>query len=142
MQQTFDMVCEHFARMQVPAFDRIDGTCVYRVRGTKKANGACFAGCLIEDRQYDPRMEGLPANSNFVSPTLRRNGHDVFLVRQMQQAHDNVVSGRDVLTALHEKRKPKLAGWKKEVRERLIAIAKQNGLSIVAPSKRGGNSHG
>jgi hypothetical protein len=52
-QEIFDKVALHLLTQGRPA--RESGSCKYRTPGGRK----CAIGCLIEDDQYTPKMEGL-----------------------------------------------------------------------------------
>jgi hypothetical protein len=53
-------------------------------------NGAkCAAGCLIPDSLYTPDMEGLGASDGRVARVLKQMDHDLSLVVDLQDMHDN-----------------------------------------------------
>jgi len=84
-QETFDIVARHLLTQNQMAVDR--GTCAYRAGDLR-----CAAGALIPDDEYTIEMEGYAA-SNLCSKYAFATwyGHDIELVKQLQNIHDRAV---------------------------------------------------
>jgi hypothetical protein len=118
-QEIFDKVAQHLLAQGRPA--RAGDTCRYRAPDGSK----CAIGCLIEDDQYAPRMEGIRLKSlaDRYSGRLRNilnrtHGRRMFLVR-LQIVHD------DCKTALDGTFDPK------DLHERLRRVAEAHMLSAA-----------
>jgi len=85
-QETFDIVARHLLKQNQMAVSR--GSCVYRAEGGL----SCAAGALIPDDEYTCEMEGNVVGvlcAKFALTTWY--GHDIALVKQLQNIHDNGV---------------------------------------------------
>lgn len=83
-QETFNTVVTHLRNQGCKSQD--DKQCMYRgPNGTK-----CAAGCLIPDSKYDPSFENSQVTESRIATVIRSEGHDLFLVRELQKIHDNV----------------------------------------------------
>lgn len=88
-QEIFDKVARHLLTQNAKSVVLdADGEelCRYRGDGGMK----CAAGALIEDTEYDPRMEGYvwrPSNSEVLGSVMERVGHPE-LVGELQGVHD------------------------------------------------------
>lgn len=100
-QETFNIVARHLLTQNAKSYDVIvGGVCMYR-----DSNGLkCAAGCLIPDDRYDPSFEGCTiAKFEFdarrqkgalieifpVGRLMVKLGHDLRLVRALQDVHDS-----------------------------------------------------
>ncbi len=86
-QETFDRVVRALMlqgrRSQIKTPSGLP-LCVYRhPEGLK-----CAAGHLIDDEDYVTEMEGTLASGGMVGRALRKNGHDIKLVCDLQSIHD------------------------------------------------------
>jgi len=87
-QETFDKVVKHLLTQNYQCVDEA-GNCVYR----DDKGGSCAAGCLIPDYDYHPKMEYLAIDphrttKNEATEAVLKEGHDLFLVCDLQQIHD------------------------------------------------------
>lgn len=94
-QEIFDKVFTHIMKQGKPALNS-KGECVYRGK-----NGlTCAAGCLIDDEQYSPQMEG----TTFVGASTIMQGitpewmkEEQMFICQLQNAHDTAADCDDFL---------------------------------------------
>ncbi len=81
-QEVFDQVSQHLLTQKQRSVSRSETLCSYRGDDGLK----CAAGCLIDDKEYSPSMEGLPWIS------LVRygfaNGSHLLLIEDLQNIHD------------------------------------------------------
>jgi len=93
-QEVFDKVVSHL-RMQGaksmacgPNIDEL--VCAYRGNNGRK----CAVGCLIPDKEYDPRIEGVSvytiigSTNSFSEDTKNLIGANSSLLRDLQKVHD------------------------------------------------------
>lgn len=88
LQQTFDMVVNGLrsqGNFGLTKGDRENYSCRYRTPEGFK----CAAGMLIPDDQYDPNMEAYTMRNDFMLNFISNLGHDVILVRELQDIHDS-----------------------------------------------------
>lgn len=84
-QQVFDFVVSHMKKQGRQSLDESQSTtdskvCMYRFGELK-----CAAGCLIDDKDYDPSME----HSGWVAVSNRLGVQNhLFLINAMQGCHD------------------------------------------------------
>lgn len=89
MQEVFDKVVDHLRTQGEPAKNS-RGKCKYKTDSGLK----CAIGCLIEDDEYNPKMEGLslifsPANDNSgLFPSWMQREPINPLLNQLQRCHD------------------------------------------------------
>ena len=89
-QATFNRVVKHLRAQNAKALGD-DESCQYLAPDGKR----CAAGCLIPFKEYNPSFEG--QSVCFASPTeltmagkfIKKKGHDIRLVRDLQNIHDN-----------------------------------------------------
>lgn len=84
-QEVFTKVATHLIAQGKPAFDAV-GQCAYR----GEEGSMCAVGCLIEDHEYVPAMEGESVETLAANGLLpdRLCGHEVML-NDLQHLHDN-----------------------------------------------------
>lgn len=94
-QQLFDKVATHLLAQKAPAMSC--GGCMYR----GDDGMMCAVGCLIDDKAYSPRLEGLSlsdkggGSAEVIVDAVRRSigrdlDHDeIAMLRELQQLHDN-----------------------------------------------------
>ena len=89
-QQTFDKIVRHL-RKQNSVAKESDGSCSYLASDGKK----CAAGCLITKGEYRPEFEGKSVSDidgrglTEVGKFIQNKGHNIRLVRVLQDVHDN-----------------------------------------------------
>lgn len=94
-QETFDTVARHLfkqGRRAVKGDPDGRSMCMYRAPD----GSSCAAGCLIPDEEYDPAFD-VPAKNfsgsgvcaTHVRPYFESKGFDMFLLVDLQRAHDN-----------------------------------------------------
>jgi len=87
LQETFDTVVAHLRKQNSRAV--YEGSCKYLTEGMK-----CAAGCLIKPEDYNKSFEGHAICNYAGFPTevgtlLDSYGHDLKLLRRLQQTHDS-----------------------------------------------------
>lgn len=112
LQETFDKVVKHLRQQGIKATNSL-GICLYRT----KDGLMCGVGCLIEDEEYDPLMEGsLPSVVAEKSQLFKKDyGDHLEFLQILQSVHDD--------TAVDK--------WE----ERLQEIATEYGLSFPSPTE-------
>ena len=84
-QTTFDTVARHLLTQGRQARRDINSlSCMYRAPNGDR----CAAGCLIPDADYNPQFEGAVVDKPEIAAILKREGHDVNLVYDLQTVHD------------------------------------------------------
>lgn len=83
-QQTFDRVARHLLTQGRKSVAVDDAT--HRYRGP--AGMRCAIGCLIPDRLYDERMEGLSVLHAGIYLTFGAGREDVAFLDGLQRVHD------------------------------------------------------
>ena len=137
LQPIFDKVATHFLSMTHPSSAPDKSMCYYR----DPDNGnRCFIGALIQDEDYDPKIEGLSIRSSHTGyrPIGTRDTLEVAIVRGMNalgieidELNDDLRDTFDELQVIHD-------GWgeakygREGVMNRLISFAKQRKLSDAA----------
>ena len=89
-QKTFDTVVKAIIKQGKRSI--IDGVCQYRGPNGYK----CAAGHLIPDSDYKPEWEGSTVTAEEISACLKKEGHNLGLVKQLQMCHDGFGVGDDV----------------------------------------------
>lgn len=107
-QDTLDIVASHLltqgkrSQAKFPSNhyrDHWSFVCAYRGDNGCK----CSAGKLIDDKDYRPSMELASISSNpAVMALLERDGHEIYLVKELQKIHDlyDPEGWRDALLSL------------------------------------------
>ncbi len=88
-QEIFDRVCEHLADQGQPALDN-QGECRYR----NDKGQMCAIGCLLDDSEYDPKMEGELVRvlfDKFPHISKKFTGININFLRELQEIHDKMV---------------------------------------------------
>lgn len=88
-QETFDIGATHLMTQAKRCIDDKNGQCRYRLNDLM-----CVAGVFIPDEKYDPKMEGrsvitVAGNISFAGQVILEEGHDLNLLRDMQECHDD-----------------------------------------------------
>lgn len=84
LQETFDIVVNHLRQQNTKSLASNGFTCLYRGKYGRK----CAAGVLIPDSKYQPDLELKSCTEETVSKILLEEGHDIYLVRELQNIHD------------------------------------------------------
>ena len=88
-QETFNRAYRGLAAQGFEKSVDMSGECAYRSScGTKK----CAAGHLIPDEDYSEAMERIGVWASEVWAPLKRDGHALDLVTDLQSAHDESTS--------------------------------------------------
>lgn len=86
-QEVFDFIW-NFITKQASKSTTASGSCLYR---SDNGSLCCAAGCLISDKDYDPKMEGYGVtNRSIASLYFISRYYDINLLDKCQAAHDNV----------------------------------------------------
>jgi hypothetical protein len=140
LQPIFDKVAAHFLSMKVPSMTSDHVMCLYRDEAT---GNRCFVGALIQDEDYDPKIEGVSIRSHDTKPIYRssRDKLEIAVVRglnamgiEIDDLSDELREALENLQVLHD-------GWgegrygREVVEQRLRAFAARNGLSDAALRK-------
>lgn len=91
-QEYLDLLVAKSAAGELPAVDAWDAIRLCRYRSRKGL--ACPAGLLVPDADYDPGLEGLPAETLFTDhPRLCPPWATPAQLAEVQHAHDDFVLG-------------------------------------------------
>ena len=135
LQPIFDKVATHFLSMTAPSSAPDKSMCYYR----DPDNGnRCFIGALIQDEDYDPKIEGLSIRSKGYKAVGSGAKLQVAVVRglnamgiEIDELSDDLCDTFDELQVIHD-------GWgeakygREGVMNRLISFAKHRKLSAAA----------
>jgi hypothetical protein len=137
LQPIFDRVATHFLSMPHPSSAADKSMCYYR---DDHDGNRCFIGALIQDEDYDPKIEGLSIRSSHTGyrPIGTRATLEVAIVRGMNalgieidELNDDLRDTFDELQVIHD-------GWgeakygREEVMNRLELFAEDRKLSAAA----------
>ena len=137
LQPIFDKVATHFLSMTHPSSAPDKSMCYYR---DENSGDRCFIGALIQDEDYDPKIEGLAIRSHHTGyrPVGTRGMLEVAVVRglnalgiEIDELNDDLRDTLDELQVIHD-------GWgeakygREGVMNRLISFAKHRKLSAAA----------
>jgi hypothetical protein len=137
LQPIFDRVATHFLSMPKASASEDGVICLYR----DPDNGnRCFIGALIQDEDYNPKIEGLSIRSSHdgYRPVGIRATLEVAIVRgmnalgiQIDDLTDDLRLTLDELQVIHD-------GWgeakygREDVKRRLVEFAEAHKLSTAA----------
>lgn len=141
LQPIFDKVAAHFLSMKVPSMTSDHVMCLYRDEAT---GNRCFVGALIQDEDYDPKIEGVSIRRRELIKPMSQRSRDkleIAVVRglnamgiEIDDLSDELREALENLQVLHD-------GWgearygREVVEQRLRAFAARNGLSDAALRK-------
>ena len=135
LQPIFDKVATHFLSMTAPSSAPDKSMCYYRDPDT---GNRCFIGALIQDEDYDPKIEGLSIRSKGYKAVGSGAKLQVAVVRglnamgiEIDELSDDLCDTFDELQVIHD-------GWgeakygREEVKNRLELFAEGRKLSAAA----------
>lgn len=88
MQEVFDKVATHLLKQG--SRSEFGGGCAYRSPDGKM----CAVGCLLQDEQYSPKLEGINTRHELVQAALKESGIDLTqkmqcMLQELQECHDH-----------------------------------------------------
>lgn len=135
LQPIFDKVATHFLSMTHPSSAPDKSMCYYR---DENSGDRCFIGALIQDEDYDPKIEGVSVRSRGYKPFGAGAVLELAIVRglnamgiEIDELNDDLRTAFDELQVIHD-------GWgearygREDVTRRLIEFAKGRKLSTAA----------
>ena len=135
LQPIFDKVATHFLSMTHPSSAPDKSMCYYR---DENSGDRCFIGALIQDEDYDPKIEGLSIRSKGYKAVGSGAKLQVAVVRglnamgiEIDELSDDLCDTLEELQVIHD-------GWgeakygREEVKNRLELFAKRRKLSAAA----------
>lgn len=140
LQPIFDRVATHFLTMTAPSSAPDKSMCYYR---DENSGDRCFIGALIQDEDYDPKIEGVAIRSKGYKPSGAGATLELAVVRgmnalgiQIDELNDDIRDILDELQVIHD-------GWgearygREDVKRRLIEFAQGHKLISAALTARG-----
>lgn len=136
LQPIFDKVATHFLSMPKASSAPDKSMCYYR---DPESTNRCFIGALIQDEDYDPKIEGVAIRSHGYSPMAKSSRHrlEVAVVRglnalgiEIDELNDDLRDTLDTLQVIHD-------GWgdakygRESVKRSLIEFAQGRKLSAA-----------
>jgi hypothetical protein len=135
LQPIFDKVATHFLAMPKPSVTDDKALCLYR---DEEDGNRCFIGALIQDEDYDPKIEGRAIRGYVSDKGSANNTLDIAVVRglnaigiQIEELGDDLRDALNDLQHIHD-------AWgdgactKETARKHLIGFAKKHKLSDAA----------
>jgi len=135
LQPIFDKVATHFLAMPKPSVTGDNALCLYR---DEEDGNRCFIGALIQDEDYDPRIEGRAIRGYASTKNSANSTLETAVVRglnamgiEIDELSDDLIDDLNNLQIIHD-------AWgdgsctKETARNRLIEFAKQRNLSDAA----------
>ena len=135
LQPIFDKVATHFLSMTAPSAPPDKPMCYYR---DPESTNRCFIGALIQDEDYDPKIEGLSVRIRGYKPFGAAATLELAIVRglnamgiEIDELNDDLRDTLEELQVIHD-------GWgeakygREGVMNRLISFAKHRKLSAAA----------
>jgi hypothetical protein len=135
LQPIFDRVATHFLSMTAPSSAPDKSMCYYR---DDHDGNRCFIGALIQDEDYDPKIEGVAVRSKGYKPFGAGATLEVAIVRGMNalgieidELNDDLRDELEKLQRIHDNWGEGRCG-RESVKKSLISFAKARKLSDAA----------
>ena len=135
LQPIFDRVATHFLSMPHPSSAADKSMCYYR---DDHDGNRCFIGALIQDEDYDPKIEGVAVRSKGYKPFGAGATLEVAIVRGMNalgieidELNDDLRDELEKLQRIHDNWGEGRCG-RESVKKSLISFAKARKLSDAA----------